>query len=86
MTGFGFGFDYTFGVRPFESGIHGRVSGSGADAMNVQRACVILFWLGEVFRDKKEQKKKTDEGSSRQSSLLCCRLGICLIVLGLDLE
>lgn len=54
----GFGFDYTFGVRPFESGIHGRVSGSGADAMNVQRACVILFWLGEVFRDKKEQKKK----------------------------
>lgn len=63
-----------------------ELSGSGADAMNVQRACVILFWLGEVFRDKKEQKKKTDEGSSRQSSLLCCRLGICLIVLGFDLE
>lgn len=63
-----------------------ELSGSGADAMNVQRACVILFWLGEVFRDKKEQKKKTDEGSSRQSSLLCCRLGISLIVLGLDLE
>lgn len=34
-----------------------ELSGSGADAMNVQRACVILFWLGEVFRDKKEKKK-----------------------------
>lgn len=70
MTGFGFGFDYTFGVRPFESGIHGRVSGSGADAMNVQRACVILFWLGEVFRDKKEKKKKLMKAAVGR--VVCC--------------
>lgn len=71
MTGFGFGFDYTFGVRPFESGIHGRVSGSGADAMNVQRACVILFWLGEVFRDKKEKKKKKLKKAA-VGRVVCC--------------
>lgn len=47
-----------------------ELSGSGADAMNVQRACVILFWLGEVFRDKKEKKKKLMKAAVGR--VVCC--------------
>lgn len=48
-----------------------ELSGSGADAMNVQRACVILFWLGEVFRDKKEKKKKKLKKAA-VGRVVCC--------------